>query len=318
MTTLQNICKTTARIPKQFRDILTLDEIREDLRSLDWSVVTNPHIFNLRSLVNPTDCVVSSVEESGMAFTVDLSISASTHSYMANGIPVHNTVNVPNNYNFEDFKDIYLESYRSGYVKGVTTYRSGTMTTVLSAKEEKMANAAEEEIILEDVKVPSQAPAVMNVMKAEGKKYYLTAVMDVNNKRPIALFVQTNHHEKTSTTHDAVERLISLARNKGIPKKWILDTEEKIQTENNVTKLARSISLLLRHGVFIKSIVHTLNQVEDVYVGTFLFQIRKYLSHFVQDGEKMEGVKCANCESTNIVFSEGCAKCLSCGNSRCS
>ena len=227
------------------------------------------------------------------------------------------TVNVPNDYKFEDFKNIYLDSFHSGVVKGVTTYRSGTMTTVLSAKEEKNADPSDEEIIIEDVKVPSQAPATVSTIKADGKKWYLTTILDESGSRPIAFFVHTNHYEKTVTTHDAVDRLLKLARDKGIPEKWVKETEAKIEGDNNPTKIARAISLNLRHGVLIKNVVAVLDHVEDVYVGTFLFQIRKFLATYIKDGEQVEGEKCLACGSTNVVFSEGCKKCMSCGSSKC-
>jgi ribonucleoside-diphosphate reductase alpha chain len=227
------------------------------------------------------------------------------------------TINIPNEYPFPDFKNIYLDTYNSGVVKGVTTYRSGTMTTVLSAKE-TVSNGRVEEIIVDDVKVPSQAPAMVSTIRADGKKWYLTTILDTTGQRPIAFFVHTNHYEKTVTTHDAVERLIKLARDKGIPEKWIEDTQKKIDVDNNPTKIARAISLNLRHGVLIKNVVAVLDHVEDIYVGSFLFQIRKFLSVYIKDGEQVEGEKCESCGSTNIVFSEGCRKCLSCGSGKCS
>ena len=227
------------------------------------------------------------------------------------------TVNVPYEYPFEDFKNIYLESYRSGYVKGVTTYRAGTMTTVLAAKDEKDADPSDEEIIEEDVKVPSQTQATINKIKADGKKWYLTTVWNEQQTRPVAFFVHTNQHEKGITTHDATDRLIQLAKDKGIPARWISDTIDKMEKDNNATKIARAISLNLRHGVLIKNVVAVLDHVEDVFVGSFLFQIRKYLSTFIKDGEKVEGEKCMECGSENVVFSEGCKKCMSCGSSKC-
>lgn len=231
---------------------------------------------------------------------------------------VSKTCNIPHDYPYESFKDLYLQAYNTGYIKGFTTYRAGTMTAVLSAKEEKTAGDDQEEIVQDDVKIPSKSPATMNIIKAEGKKYYLTTIMDDENKRPIALFVNTNHHEKTATTHDAVERLLALAREKGIPEKWIVETEQKISNDTNINKLARTISLLLRHGVFIKHIVRVLDQVEDVFVGSFLFQIKKYLSQYIRDGELVDGQTCSNCGSSNIVFSEGCQRCADCSSSRCS
>src|SRR5271157_1558740 len=222
------------------------------------------------------------------------------------------TVNVPNNYPFEKFKDIYLDAYKSGYVKGVTTYRAGTMTTVLAAK-----NETEEEIIKEDVQLPDSAPSTMKTLKAEGKKWYLSVVYHENNKRPFALFVQTNAYEKNVVAEEAVEVLIGLARKKKIPKRHIDSVLEKIEKDNNVNKTARLLSFLLRHGVLIKNIVAALDKVESGYVGTFVFAIKKFLGTYVKDGEPVEDAKCANCGSTTIVFSEGCSVCKSCGSSKC-
>ena len=225
------------------------------------------------------------------------------------------TVNVPQEYPFEDFKNIYMESYLSGYVKGVTTYRAGTMTTVLSAKEEK---EFDEEIIFEDIKVPTQSDAQFSVIRAEGKKWYLTTIMNESGKRPIAFFVHTNAHEKTVTTSDAVECLLDLAKKKGIPQQWIDSTEDKIRSDNNPTKIARCISLNLRHGVLIKNVVNALDDVKDVFVGTFLFQIKKYLSTWIKDGEKVDSGACPECGAENsAVYSEGCIKCSNCGYSKC-
>ena len=70
-------------------------------------------------------------------------------------------------------------------------------------------------------------------------------------------------------------------------------------------------------GKAIKNIVKSLHKVDNVYVGSFLFQITKYLSSFIKDGEKIEGEVCSECGSTAIIYQEGCKKCSSCGNSKC-
>jgi ribonucleoside-diphosphate reductase alpha chain len=227
------------------------------------------------------------------------------------------TVNVPNDYPFADFSDIYLDSYNSGFVKGVTTYRSGTMTTVLAAKDEKNATAMDEEIILDDVKLPDSSAATLKTLRAEGKKWYLTTTWNEQQTRPFALFVHTNSHEKGVTTSDAVEKLMELAVNKGIPQRHIDATMEKISGDTNASKIARMISLSLRHGVLIKNIVLALDRVQDVFAGTFLFQIRKYLSTFIKDGDPVEGSTCESCGSSRVIYSEGCQKCVDCGSSKC-
>lgn len=230
---------------------------------------------------------------------------------------ISKTINVPYDYPFDDFKNIYLDAYNSQYVKGVTTYRSGTMTTVLAAKDEKNATNEDEEIILDDVKLPDSSPATMKILKAEGRKWYLTVIWNETQTRPLALFVHTNSHEKNITTTNAIEVLVNLAYKKGIPSKHIEASLQKTSGDNNATKIARIISLNLRHGVLIKNIVRALDTVEGVTVGSFLFQIKKFLSTFIRDGEKVEDAKCDNCGSQNIVYSEGCMRCNDCGSSKC-
>jgi ribonucleoside-diphosphate reductase alpha chain len=226
------------------------------------------------------------------------------------------TCNIPHDYPFEDFKNLYLDAYNTGVIKGFTTYRAGTMTSVLSAKDESTATNDDEEIILEDIKLPDSLPATLKTLKAEGKKYYLTVILNEAQTRPVALFAHTNHHEKTVTTSDAVERLIDMARTKGIPESHIESAMSKMAGDTNTTRICRVISLCLRHGVLVKNVVHTLEQV-DCVVGSFVFQVRKFLSLLIKDGEKVQGITCSECGSEHMVYQEGCQICKNCGAGRC-
>lgn len=227
------------------------------------------------------------------------------------------TCNIPHDYPFEKFKDLYLEVYNTGFIKGFTTYRAGTMTSVLAAVDEKTATNEDEEIILDDVKLPDSSPATMKTLRAESKKWYLTVIWNDTMTRPFALFVQTNHHEKNVIALDAVDRLTALAQRKGIPQQFIDEVHNKISGNDNASKIARMISLCLRHGILIKNIVSELDKIEEAYVGSFLFTIKKFLSSFIKDGEKVEGVKCSECGGGNVVFQEGCSVCKDCGSSKC-
>lgn len=228
------------------------------------------------------------------------------------------TCNIPFDYPYEDFKGLYLKVYNTGFIKGFTTYRSGTMTSVLSAKEEKHADDSDEEIILESVTLPDSAPASMKTLKAEGRKWYLSVVWNEQKTRPFALFVHTNHHEKNITTSDAIEKLTDLAVRKGIPQGHIDEVLAKISGNDNASKVARMVSLNLRHGVLIKNIVAALDTMEDIYIGSFIFQIKKFLATFIKDGEKAHGEVCQDCGSSNVVYEEGCKKCVNCGSGKCS
>jgi len=175
----------------------------------------------------------------------------------------------------------------------------------------------DDKVIITDVALPDDAEARVKTLRAEGKKWYVTVAYHPESKLPFAMFCHTNNKEKSVTTSDAVERLLTLAKSSGILDEHIQNLEQKISTDNNVTKLTRVISLLLRHRVQIKNIVYTLDQMDTVFAGSFLFQIKKFLSTYVKNGEKVEGGKCNDCGSTNLIFSEGCSVCSDCGSSKC-
>ena len=145
----------------------------------------------------------------------------------------------------------------------------------------------------------------------------MTVVFDETNTRPFALFVQTNSSEKNIITSDAVEKLLDLSKQKGIPYRHIDDTITKSSNDSNATRIARAISLNLRHGVLIKNIVFCLDQVNNATVGSFTFAIKKFLSQFIMDGEKIVGKICDNCGSSNIIYKEGCFSCSDCSYSKC-
>lgn len=221
------------------------------------------------------------------------------------------TVNVPNDYPYKDFEKLYLEIYNTGYVKGATTYRSGTMTSVLSAKID-----VPEEIILEDVKLPTTMNATLVTMKAEGKKWYMTVGFDQQHSKPLAIFIQTNNEAKETCSSNAVDVLLNMAQEKGIPLEHIQTTKKKIVQDNNTSQLCRALSLCFRHGVSVTSVVNALNTV-DCTVGTFVFHMRKYLATLIKDGQKVAGEVCSSCQSESIVYQEGCKVCTNCGASVC-
>lgn len=175
----------------------------------------------------------------------------------------------------------------------------------------------DQQVIVTDVSLPEDAEAVVKTLRAEGKKWYVTVAYHPDSKLPFALFCHTNNKEKSAQTDDAVERLLTLAKESGILPEHITDLESKIVNDNNVTKLTRVISLLLRHRVKIKNVVSTLDRMESIFVGSFLFQIKKLLATFIKNGEKIEGGVCSDCGSTNLIFSEGCSVCADCGSSKC-
>ena len=227
------------------------------------------------------------------------------------------TLNIPSDYPFEDFQNIYLDAYKTGFIKGLTTYRAGSMTSVLSAVEQKTDE--NEEVILTDVKLPDNMQSELKVLRdheAGGtRKWYCTVGLNENNA-PVALFVTTNAMEKSVITNDVIDRLITLARVKGIPSQFIDSIQQKFAGDNNSTKIARAIGLLLRHGVRIQNIVIVLDKVSGVTFSSFVFHIKKLLQSYIKDGQPVIGENCSECGG-KLIYESGCQRCSQCSNSKC-
>ena len=80
-------------------------------------------------------------------FTSALSLSPQAHLAMQAAVQPHvdsaisKTINIPAEYNFDAFKDLYLDAYRQG-LKGCTTFRPNEVTgAVLSSQQEQLAIA---------------------------------------------------------------------------------------------------------------------------------------------------------------------------------
>jgi len=236
---------------------------------------------------------------------------------------VSKTINLKNDYPLEDFDEMFVNLWKSG-ARGMTTYREGTMASVLETGQIKseqeeffdMWNQHKKGVVMEDVNLPTEYPMMGHVIRSEGKKWYFhVAFKDQKMKSPFAIFVQTNHTESDVNTENSVELLYELARKEKIPEKHIQESEHKMSGRNNVTKITRTVGLLLRHNVKIEKIVNTLNKVE-VSVSSFVYTLKKFLMKYIESGTISSDVSCPNCGGT-IHFEDGCLLCKDCGYSVC-
>jgi ribonucleoside-diphosphate reductase alpha chain len=81
--------------------------------------------------------------------------------------------------------------------------------------------------------------------------------------------------------------------------------------------LFRMVSASLRHRIPIKFIVEQLQKSEDD-ITSMSNAAARVLKKYINDGENVIGLTCQSCKSTGeLVYEEGCIKCLNCGWSRC-
>jgi len=230
---------------------------------------------------------------------------------------ISKTVNLPNNYPFDDFKDLYMQAWKRGLI-GITTYRDGTMSSVLS----KIESEDVREVIPEDLKCPSElVNGPTSVIRREGEKYYINFSYlpeDSDFKFPFAMWINTNNlRSELKYVAKAVASLESMAISKGVSPSIVSKTVNKMNHQPGHNKIARMVSLCLRHNIPAPDIVGAIKCIEGDHISSLLTAVRKFLSSKISDGEKVVNDKCVSCGSDNMEYSAGCSICKDCGYSGC-
>lgn len=237
------------------------------------------------------------------------------------------TINIPQEYPFEEFKDVYFKIWKNK-IKGATTYRAGTMSAVLEQKKtnqeylselQKMFKESNGNVIFDQVKIPEKSFAMHYKIKDKNtKKWYITIVFaDQKLTRPFAMFIRTNNRESNQVADIVIQSMEQLLLFVGISEQLVINQRQKYQGQSNVDKIGRAIGMALRHNVPITQIVQTLERHSDG-LSTLLFHVKKLLSSFIKDGTKIEGKTCENCGSESLIYQAGCSTCSNCGHSKCS
>lgn len=228
------------------------------------------------------------------------------------------TINLPKEYPYEDFKQVYMGMYDSGSIKGGTTYRDGTMTTVLSSKDSEL-NTKKGIRKVDATKRSKVLECDIHKVRADGGTWRVVVGLLENEPYEVFAF-------KTQHTH--LTQSVGKLQKNGKGKYDLLDIDDSIIVEDVTNKfetdeqesLTRMISSSLRHGMEVHFIVEQLEKSPGTVV-SFNKALARVLSKYVKTfrTEKMKNELNCSCpdEECNIVREEGCIKCLSCGESAC-
>jgi ribonucleoside-diphosphate reductase alpha chain len=225
------------------------------------------------------------------------------------------TVNLPHDYPYEDFKKLYFKFYKTGTIKGGTTYRAGTMATVLSeVKDEEVKD--ENKIIKTDA---PKRPVVMSCdvhhVTVAGKRWIV--LVGILGGEPYEVFsfkekkLKIPSVYKDGTLTKIKRGQYQLSCDNG---DFLLNDIKEFFENDEQEALTRMISTALRHGAKLKFVVEQLNKSEGSIV-SFNKSIARTLSRYIR--EKEHGLICDNCGEPTIILQEGCKKCTNCSYSAC-
>ena len=245
--------------------------------------------------------------------TMDLDINAhiNTMSIFAKWVDsaLSKTLNITNDYPYEDFKEVYKKAWENG-VKGFTTYRAGTMTSVLSSKSSLDSSVAEANARSR----PKNLSCDVHHVTVKGEQYFV--VVGLSENSPYEVFAGKNGFVDKKVKKGIITKL---GRPKGVYKA-VLDNGLELSPINATCNseedaLTRMTSLSLRHGADVQIVVQQLERVKGDMHG-FAKSIARALKKYIPDGSKEQG-DCPECQLSHLIRQEGCIQCASCGWSKC-
>lgn len=236
---------------------------------------------------------------------------------------VSKTVNVPKDYPFEKFKNVYIDAFKMG-CKGCTTYRPNDVTGSILEEVKDMTDYTTEgkfHRLGEKENRPSdifydQSPTIPDLTPTKVPLYRPTILQGKTIKikqvsNPNAIYITINYHN-------------------GQPWEVFLNTKDAKLGEH-LQVSARLISAVLRKGDYdfmieeLLAVHGTEGGVwhDGVHYESLFGVVAQYLIEMdTTPAPKMSTfnvptTQCPVCHKRTLIKKEGCEECLACGHSRC-
>ena len=237
------------------------------------------------------------------------------------------TINLPNDATEELVGKLYLEAWQAG-CKGVTVYRDGSRSGVLISNEEKKEEDNETLTAF-----PTKRPEILeaDVVRFQNSKDKWIAFIGLIDGKPYEIFTGFADDEDgiliprwvnegviiKNRNEDGTSRYDFQYKNKRGYKTTIEGLSHKFNPE--FWNYAKLISSTLRHGMPIEKVVDLINslQLDSESINTWKKGVARALKRYVADGTEAKKQKCENCNSTSLIYQEGCLTCKDCGSSKC-
>ncbi|MFV8224507.1 adenosylcobalamin-dependent ribonucleoside-diphosphate reductase [Christiangramia aquimixticola] len=238
------------------------------------------------------------------------------------------TINLPNDVNEELVGKLYLEAWEAG-CKGVTVYRDGSRSGVLISNDEKKEEETEQTAGNFPLKRPDTLTA--DVVRFQNNKDKWIAFIGLVDGRPYEIFTGfADDEEGILIPRWVTEGYIIKARNSDGTSRYDFQYENKRGYKTTIEGLshkfnpefwnyAKLISSTLRHGMSIDNVVDLINslQLDSESINTWKNGVVRALKRYIADGTVAKKEKCSNCNSSNLIYQEGCLTCKDCGSSKC-
>lgn len=236
---------------------------------------------------------------------------------------ISKTINCPEDINFDDFKEVYMQAWDSG-CKGCTTYRPNDVTgSVLSVSEESEKTPEADEgadvvYISEPLDRPQSLEGHTYKLKWPDSEHaiYLTVndLIVSGQRRPFEVFINSKNMEHYAWTV-ALTRMISAVFRRGGDVSFVVEELKAVFDPRGGAWM---------QGKYVPSILAAIGGVIETHLISTGFIAGEGMglksdpqADVVQIGGTPRGKACPSCGQFDLQMVEGCMTCRSCGHSKC-
>lgn len=249
-----------------------------------------------------------------------VAIQAAAQKYVDSSIS--KTINCPADLDFEAFKHVYGEAYRTG-CKGCTTYRpnkvTGAVLEVTDPAEQAHVAPASDDASVVYMSEPLARPVAL-----PGKTYklrwpdsdhaiYVTIndLVEGDRRRPFEVFINSKNMEHFAWTV-ALTRMISAVFRRGGDVSFVVEELKAVFDPRGGQWL---------DGRYVPSLLAAIGGVIEQHMLAIGFLNRDQAPSIIEQrravGDGAPGSPCPKCGQPTLVHQEGCDSCLACGYSKC-
>ena len=229
-------------------------------------------------------------------------MQAILQKYTTNAIS--STINLPSTVTEQEVSDIYMSGWELG-LKGQTVYVDGSRSGVLVDSTKKPETSFE---YTDAVKRPKELKAEVHHSTTAGVSYRV--IVGLLDGKPYEVFIDESENNISGEG-------IIFKKGRGayfFEKDDVITNISDTMTDEQST-ISRITSMSLRHRTNIKYVVEQLRK-SDGDMFSFSKSLARVLKKYIPDGETAT-VTCPECDSSNVIFEEGCNKCKDCGHGAC-
>ncbi|MGL4957228.1 MAG: adenosylcobalamin-dependent ribonucleoside-diphosphate reductase [Bacteroidales bacterium] len=236
------------------------------------------------------------------------------------------TVNLPNEITQDVVDKVYQTAWESG-CKGITVYRDGSRTGVLVAASSSATTTTNND------KMPTKRPEVLDadIIRFKNGQEDWVAFVGLYKGKPYEIFTGVANEDGLWLPKSVEKGKIIKTTDDKLGKIYNLQYIDKRGLEQEIKGIsymfdkefwnyAKLISGVLRNSVPIVDVISIIESLhlDSESINSWKNGVERALKRYIANGTKANvGKSCTNCNSTELIYQEGCLTCVDCGHSKC-